>query len=72
MKAIKIMLNEYEMEVIDCLIEELVKTTKIEATRTAIVRGMFKNGLEFYTKPTDWMVLNPLDIVEKEGVVQNG
>tara|TARA_R110000796_G_scaffold58586_1_gene135286 strand:- start:3365 stop:3592 length:228 start_codon:yes stop_codon:yes gene_type:complete len=50
-KAIKILLDEEEMSVIDSLVEELVKATKIKATRTAIVKSIFKNGLEFYTLP---------------------
>ena len=51
MKAIKILLDEDEMSVIDSLVEELVKATKIKATRTAIVKSIFRNGLEFYTLP---------------------
>jgi len=51
MKAVKILLEEEEVRVIDLLIEELVKATKIRTTRTAIVSGMFRNGIRFYTAP---------------------
>jgi len=51
MKAVKILLEEEEVRVIDLLIEELVRATKIRTTRTAIVKGMFKNGIRFYTAP---------------------
>jgi len=51
MKAVKIILEEEEIRLIDLLIEELVRATQIRTTRTAIVKGMFKNGIRFYTAP---------------------